>query len=76
MSSVFARSVFEATVSVDGNDFFKGQGAASLWAERVSKETGNKIAAKRIGNGWALCGVIDGEEVTWGIFGQRLRRIE
>jgi len=76
MTSVFSMSVFEATITVDDNDFFKGQGAASLWAERVSKETGNKIAAKKIGNGWALSGQVDGLEVIWGIYGQRLRRVE
>lgn len=76
MSSVFAMSVFEATIDNGDHDLFKGQGAASLWAERVSKETGNKITAKKIGKGWALCGEIDGEEVSWGIYGQRLKRIE
>ena len=76
MTSVFAMPVFEATVVVDGNDFFKGQGAASLWAERVSKEIESKVVAKKIGNGWALCGQVDGAEVIWAIHGQRLKRVE
>jgi hypothetical protein len=76
MTSVFSMSVFEATITVGAHDFFKGQGAASLWAERVSKETGKKVVAKKVGNGWALSGMVDDVEVIWGIFGQRLKRVD
>jgi hypothetical protein len=31
---------------------------------------------RKIGTGWALCGVVDGEECQWGIHGQRLKRLE
>lgn len=76
MNSVFALPVFDATVIVDGNELFKGQGAASQWAQRVGKEMETVVVARKIGNGWALCGNVDGEEVTWCVYGQRLKRIE
>ncbi len=76
MTTVFSLPVFDATVIVDGNELFKGQGAASLWAERLAAEIGSKVAAKKIGNGWGLCGSMDGVDCVWCVYGQRLKRID
>ncbi|HEY8608001.1 MAG TPA: hypothetical protein VIM12_12880 [Noviherbaspirillum sp.] len=73
--SVFSKPVFEGTVEVDGNELFKGQGAARQWAQQVGSELGVTVQPCRIGSGWALCATLDGVEVVWGIFGQRLKRI-
>ena len=75
MMTLFAVPVFDATVVVEGNDLFKGQGAATRWAERLAAEIGSDVVAKKIGNGWALCGAVDGIDCVWGIHGQRLKRI-
>jgi len=75
MMTIFAMPVFDATVIVDGNELFKGQGAAAGWAVRLAAEVRSEIVAKKIGNGWALCGTVDGTECIWGIHGQRLMRI-
>ena len=73
--SVFSKSVFEGTVVFEGNELFKGQGAAKQWAQQVASELGVPVEARKIGTGWALVGNIDGVETVWGIFGQRLKRI-
>ncbi len=75
MMTLFAVPVFDATVAVEGNDLFKGQGSATHWAERLAVEIGSEVVAKKIGNGWALCGAVDGIDCVWGIHGQRLKRI-
>jgi len=74
--SVFAAPVFDATVIYNGQELFKGQGAARGWAEKVEKELETAITVEKIGTGWALRGRVDGVDVTWGIYGQRLSRIE
>jgi hypothetical protein len=76
MMTIFAVPVFDATVVVDGNELFKGQGSATQWAKRLAGEIGSDVVAKKIGNGWALCGSVDGAECVWGIYGQRLKRME
>lgn len=73
--TIFTAPVFEGTVFVDGNELFKGQGAATQWAKKLAAEIGSDITVKKIGTGWALCGTVDGVECTWGIYGQRLKRI-
>jgi hypothetical protein len=73
--SVFIKPVFEGTVVFEGNELFKGQGAAKQWAQQVGNELGIPVEARKIGTGWALVGNIDGVETLWGIFGQRLKRI-
>ena len=74
--TIFSASVFDATVIYNGQELFKGQGSATMWAEKVAKELDTPITVQKIGTGWALCGQVDGEEVKWGIYGQRLSRIE
>jgi hypothetical protein len=74
--TVFAAPVFDASVIFEGNELFKGQGAASVWAERLAKEIGNAVTVKKLGTGWALYGCVDGEECVWAIYGQRLKRID
>lgn len=74
--SVFAAPVFDATVIYNGQELFKGRGAAQGWAEKVAKELETAITVEKIGTGWALRGQVDGADVTWGIYGQRLSRIE
>ena len=74
--SDFSASVFDATVVFEGQELFKGQGAAKTWAEKVAKELEVEVTVEKIGTGWALKAIVDGEPVTWGIFGQRLSRIE
>lgn len=73
--SVFAKPVFEGTVVFEGNELFKGQGAARHWAQQVAQELGIQVEAVKLGTGWALAGTLDGVEVLWGIYGQRLSRI-
>jgi hypothetical protein len=74
--TVFALPVFDATVIYDGKELFKGQGAASMWAEKLSGEIGSKVTVAKLGTGWVLCGNDDGVERQWGIHGQRLKRID
>jgi hypothetical protein len=74
--TIFAASVFDATVIYNGQELFKGQGSATMWAEKVAKELETPITVQKIGTGWALCGQVDGVDVKWGIYGQRLSRIE
>ncbi|MBA4094465.1 MAG: hypothetical protein C0489_10300 [Candidatus Accumulibacter sp.] len=74
--TVFAASVFDATVVFEGQELFKGRGAAQTWAEKVAKELEVEVTVEKIGTGWALKATVDGEPRTWGIYGQRLSRIE
>jgi hypothetical protein len=76
MMTVFAMPVFNATVIYEGNELFKGQGAASMWAEKLANEIGSSVTVQKIGTGWALCGNVDGTDCRWGIHGQRLKRLE
>ncbi|WP_426109647.1 hypothetical protein [Massilia sp. PWRC2] len=71
--TIFAAPIFDATVIFQDQELFKGQGAASLWAEKLSKELEIPITVEKIGTGWALCGRQDGADCTWGIMGQRLK---
>jgi hypothetical protein len=75
MNTIFALAVFDATVVVDGYELFKGQGAAKQWAQKLANEIDSEVVVKRIGNGWALCGMVDGVDCAWGIYGQRLKRL-
>jgi hypothetical protein len=75
MMNIFAASVFDATVIYEGNELFKGQGAATQWAEKLAKELETAVTVKKIGTGWALCGNVDGTDCVWGVYGQRLKRI-
>ena len=74
--TIFAASVFDATVIYEGNELFKGQGAARGWAEKLAKELECEIGVEKIGTGWALVGTVDGEPRKWGIVGQRLKRLD
>jgi len=74
--TVFAMSVFDATVIYEGNELFKGQGAAKGWAEKLARELETGITVEKIGTGWALCGRVDGKDCRWGIMGQRLKRLD
>jgi hypothetical protein len=79
MMTVFATPIFDATVIFEGNELFKGQGAASVWAERLAKEIGSEVTVKKLGTGWALYGSVDGVDgvdCVWAIYGQRLKRID
>jgi hypothetical protein len=73
--TIFAAPVFDATIVVDGNELFKGKGAAQMWAEKLAAELGSEVTVQKIGNGWALCGQVDGVDCVWGVYGQRLKRI-
>lgn len=73
--TVFTAPVFDATVDVDGNDLFRGKGAAEGWAAKLAKEIETEVGVRKIGPGWALCAQFDGEEGLWGVMGQRLKRI-
>lgn len=74
--TVFAMPVFDATVIYEGNELFKGQGAAKGWAEKVAKELETEITVEKIGTGWVLRGQVDGVDCRWGILGQRLKRLD
>lgn len=74
--TVFAMPVFDATIVVDGNELFKGRGAATLWAEKVAAELGTAVTVDKIGNGWVLRAAPDGVACAWGVYGQRLKRID
>jgi hypothetical protein len=73
--TLFAAPVYDATVIFEDKELFKGKGAASLWAEKLAAEIAADVTVQKIGTGWALCGTVDGEDVIWGIHGQRLMRI-
>ena len=74
--TVFAASVFDATVVFEGQELFKGRGSAQAWAEKVARELETDVTVEKVGTGWVLKATVDGEPRTWGIFGQRLSRIE
>ncbi|AXA90554.1 hypothetical protein [Massilia sp. YMA4] len=74
--TIFTKPVFDATVIYDGNELFKGRGAAGMWAEKLAAELESPVTVEKIGTGWALVGTVDGAEVRWGIIGQRLARLE
>lgn len=74
--TVFAMPVFDATVIYEGQELFKGRGAASGWAEKVARELETGITVEKIGTGWALRGTVDGVDCRWGILGQRLKRLD
>lgn len=74
--TIFAQPVFDATVIYEGQELFKGQGAARGWAEKVARELECEVTVEKIGTGWALTGVVDGVPAKWGVYGQRLSRIE
>jgi hypothetical protein len=74
--SVFSAPVFDATVVYEGQELFKGRGAAQTWAEKVAKELELDVTVEKIGTGWVLKATVDGEPRSWGIYGQRLSRIE
>ena len=59
--TIFAASVFDATVIFEGNELFKGQGSASMWAEKLAAELGSKVTVEKVGTGWVLVGRSDGE---------------
>ena len=75
MNTIFAVPVFDATIVVDGNELFKGQGSAKQWAQKIAIEIDSEVVVKKIGNGWALCGTVDGIDCVWGVYGQRLKRL-
>jgi hypothetical protein len=76
MMTLFAVPIFDATVvGQDGNELFKGRGSATAWAEKLALEVKTEVTVEKIGNGWALCGHVDGKDCIWGIMGQRLKRI-
>ena len=74
--TIFAASVFDATVIFDGQELFKGKGSASVWAEKLALEIGAPVTVEKVGTGWALVGNADGVDCKWGIHGQRLKRFE
>lgn len=74
--TIFATPVFDATVIYEGKELFKGQGAASMWADKLAKELGTPVTVRKIGTGWVLCGEVDGAPREWGIHGQRLMRLD
>jgi hypothetical protein len=74
--TVFAASIFDATVIFEGNELFKGQGAARGWADKVAAEIGGPVTVEKVGTGWVLCGAVDGVACRWGILGQRLKRLD
>jgi hypothetical protein len=53
-----------------------GRGSAQAWAEKVAKELETEVLVGKLGTGWVLKATVDGAPRTWGIFGQRLSRIE
>jgi hypothetical protein len=64
------------TVIYEGQELFKGQGAARGWAEKLAKEIETDVTVEKIGTGWALCARLDGVDCRWGILGQRLKRLD
>ena len=73
--TLFAAPVFDACVVVNGNELFKGRGAAEGWAKKLAVEIKAPVHVDKIGSGWALCANVDGADVVWGVYGQRLKRI-
>jgi hypothetical protein len=50
--TIFSQSVFDATVIYQGNELFKGQGAANGWAAKVAAEVGAPVTVEKYGTGW------------------------
>ncbi|MES2740880.1 MAG: hypothetical protein V4754_07995 [Pseudomonadota bacterium] len=75
MTTIFAVPIFDATVIFEGNELFKGQGAANGWASKLAAEIKSAVTVRKLGTGWVLCGEVDGVDCIWGIHGQRLKRI-
>lgn len=73
--TIFAASVFDATVIFEGNELFKGKGSATMWAEKLSAEIATPVTVEKIGTGWVLVGTVDGVDCKWGVHGQRLCQI-
>ncbi|MEC5159540.1 hypothetical protein ACFDR9_001812 [Janthinobacterium sp. CG_23.3] len=74
--TVFAMSVFDATIVQDGNELFKGRGSATQWAERVAAELKIEVTVEKLGNGWVLRGRVDGVDCVWAVYGQRIKRLD
>jgi hypothetical protein len=74
--TVFAQPVFDATIVVNGNELFKGQGSATQWAQKLTAEIGSPVTARKLGNGWALYGTVDDVDCVWCVYGQRIKRID
>jgi hypothetical protein len=74
--TIFAASVFDATVIYEGKELFKGRGAAGVWAEKLGKELEIPITVEKVGTGWVLRGTLDGVVCDWAILGQRLKRLD
>ncbi|WP_305824067.1 hypothetical protein [Massilia brevitalea] len=72
--SVFAAPVFDATVLYQGEELFKGRGAAQGWADKVARELETTVTVEKVGTGWVLRASVDGVDVSWSIHGQRLAR--
>ncbi len=75
MMNLFAVPVFDATVIYEGNELFKGRGSAEQWAQRLTAEIGVATTVQKVGTGWVLCAHLDGADCQWGIYGQRIKRI-
>jgi len=75
MMNLFAVPVFDATVIYEGNELFKGRGSAEQWAQKLALEIKCPTTVQKIGTGWALCAQVDGVDCQWGVYGQRLKRI-
>nr|WP_295997261.1 hypothetical protein [Rugamonas sp.] len=73
--NLFAVPVFDATVIYEGNELFKGRGSAEQWAQRLTAEIGVATTVQKVGTGWVLCAHLDGADCQWGIYGQRIKRI-
>ena len=76
MTTIFAVPIFDATVIFEGQELFKGQGAANGWASKLATEIEAPVTVRKIGTGWALCGQVDGTDCVWGIHGQRLKQLD
>jgi len=74
--TIFAMSVFDATVVHEGRELFKGRGAAGVWAEKLARELETPVTVEKIGTGWALCAQVDGATRHWGVHGQRLKGLD
>lgn len=72
--SIFAAPVFDATVVYQGEELFKGRGAAQGWADKVARELETDVTVEKVGTGWVLRASVDSADVSWGIHGQRLAR--
>ena len=74
--TIFAASVFDATVIYEGNELFKGQGAAKGWAEKLARELKCEVGVEKLGTGWVLTATVHEEPCKWSIVGQRLKRMD